>query len=416
MNFLLLNFVIALWIEALASLFFGIFILFKGKENFHKIFALASFSIAWWSFSQIWFISCDKYLTALIWARISSIGVFFIPTFFLHFTISFLQIKNKSWLIRLAYLTSLFFGGLCATKYMVMNVAPKFYVKYFIVPGIAFHFGGIFFLICIFYSFWKLLEAYRSSSGKKRNQLKYLLWATFFGHAAGMFNFLIDYNINIPIVPFLTYLGSFWIGIATYAILRHRLFDISVVIKRTAVYSVLVTLITISYFILIYIVESSFRGFVGYKSISLTIGFLVVFTLLFQPLKNFIQSFIDKYFFKGSQAALADELQKAQEELKRTERLKAVGTLAAGMAHEIKNPLTGIKTFTEYLLEKRNEPGFLEKFHKIVSIEVNKINSIVQQLLDFSKPKPLQLKEVNIHQIIDQTLSLLSNSLIKHKI
>jgi signal transduction histidine kinase len=141
-----------------------------------------------------------------------------------------------------------------------------------------------------------------------------------------------------------------------------------------------------------------------------------VFTLLFQPLKNFIQSFIDRYFFKGSQATLANELQKAQEELKRTERLKTVGTLAAGMAHEIKNPLTGIKTFTEYLPEKYNDPKFVEKFHKIVSMEVDKINSIVQQLLDFSKPKPLQLREVNVHQIIDQTLSLLSNSLIKYKI
>jgi signal transduction histidine kinase len=178
----------------------------------------------------------------------------------------------------------------------------------------------------------------------------------------------------------------------------------------------LATLITISYFILIYIIELFFRGFVGYKSIGLTIGFLVVFTLIFQPLKNFIQSFIDKYFFKGSQAVLADELQKAQEELKRIERLKAVGTLAAGMAHEIKNPLTGIKTFTEYLPAKHNEPGFVDKFHKIVSTEVDKINSIVQQLLDFSKPKPLQLKEINIHQIIDQTISLLSNSLIKCKI
>ncbi|MFA5337469.1 MAG: ATP-binding protein [Candidatus Omnitrophota bacterium] len=416
MNFLLLNFVIALWIEALASLFLGIFILSKGKENFHKIFAFHSFSISWWSFSQIWFISCDKYLTALIWARISSIGVFFIPSFFLHFIISFLQIKNKEWIVRLAYSASLIFSGLCATKYMVIDVAPKFYVKHFIVPGAAFNFGCIFFLICISYSFLRLIESYKNSSGERRNQLKYLLWSTFFGYSAGALNFLLDYNINIPLVPFLTYLGSLWVGIATYAILRHHLLDINIVFKRTAVYSILVTLITASYFILIYIVESFFRGFIGYKSISLTIAFLVIFTLLFQPLKNFIQSFIDKYFFKGSQAALADELQKAQEELKRTERLKAVGTLAAGMAHEIKNPLTGIKTFTEYLPEKYNEPGFIDKFHKIVSLEVDKINSIVQQLLDFSKPKPLKLQETNIHQIIDQTLSLLSNSLIKYKI
>ncbi|MCK9614470.1 MAG: ATP-binding protein [Candidatus Omnitrophica bacterium] len=416
MNSLLINFVIALWIEALVSLFFGIFLFVKGTEKSHKLYGLHSFSVFLWSFSQIWLISCDKYQTAFFWAHLLLIGVFFISTFFFHFTISFLQIKNKGWAIRLAYLLNIIFIGLSPTKYMVADVVPKFYVKYFAIPGLAYHFLAIFYSICVVYSLRKLFEAYINSSGGRRNQLKYLFWSTFLGFAGGSGNFLLGYDVNVPLLPFLTYLGSLWAGIATYAILRHHLLDINIVIKRTAVYSILVTLITVSYFILIYIVESSFRGFVGYKSISLTIGFLIIFTLLFQPLKNAIQSFIDKYFFKGSQAALADELQKAQEELKRAERLKAVGTLAAGMAHEIKNPLTGIKTFTEYLPEKYTDPKFVEKFHKIVSMEVNKINDIVQQLLDFSKPKPLQLREVNIHQVIDQTLSLLSNSLIKYKI
>jgi two-component system sensor histidine kinase HydH len=163
-------------------------------------------------------------------------------------------------------------------------------------------------------------------------------------------------------------------------------------------------------------VESLFRGFIGYKSVPWTLSVIVIFTLIFQPLKNLIQSFVDKYFFKGSQAVLAKELAKAQEELKRTERLKAVGTLAAGMAHEIKNPLTGIKTFTEYLPAKHNEPGFIDKFHKIVGAEVDKINDIVQELLNFSKPKPLKLEDTNIHTLIEQTLSFLNNEFIKNRI
>ncbi len=344
------------------------------------------------------------------------IGIVFIPLFFFHFVVSFLKIKNKGWAIKTAYLVATIFIALVPTKYVITNVTPRFYVKYYTVPGIIFHFESIFFLILVSYSLWKLFVAYKNSAGEKRNQLKYLSLSMFLGYIGGSLNFLLGYDINVPFLPFLTYMGAIYPGVATYAILRHHLMDINIVIKKTAIYSILVTLITVSYFILIYIIESIFRGFVGYKSIYLTIGFLVVFTLLFQPLKNLIQSFIDKYFFKGSQAVLAEELQKAQEKLKRTERLKAVGTLAAGMAHEIKNPLTGIKTFTEYLPKKHNEPGFIDKFYKIVSTEVDKINSIVQQLLDFSKPKPLQLQKTNIHSVIDQTLSLLSNSLIKHKI
>jgi len=416
MNFLLLNFVIALWIETIASLFFGIFMLVKGTEKSHKLFGLHSLSVCWWSFCQIWLIACDKHSTALFWGHVIIIGIVLIPTFFLHFTISFLKITNKGWLIQFTYLINLIFIILSPTKYMVIDVIHKSYLKYYNLPGIAFHLVGPIFIICVLYSLWKIFEAYGNSTGERKNQLKYLWLIALVGFGGGSLNFLLSYNINIIFLPFLTYMGALYPGIATYAILRHHLMTINIVIKRTAVYSILATLITVSYFVLIYIVESSFRGVVGYKSLSLTIGFLIVFTLLFQPLKNAIQSFIDRYFFKGSQAVLADELQKAQEELKRTERLKAVGTLAAGMAHEIKNPLTGIKTFTEYLPEKYNDPKFVEKFHKIVSMEVNRINDIVQQLLDFSKPKPLQLQECNIHQIIDQTLSLLSNSLIKYKI
>ncbi|MFA5337468.1 MAG: ATP-binding protein [Candidatus Omnitrophota bacterium] len=418
MNYLLLNFIIALWIEAITSFLVSIFLLVKGTQKSHKVFAMLALTIAWWCFCQILMVTSNNYQTALFWGRASYTGATFIAPLFLHFTILFLQIQNKTYFLRIIYFVSFVAVILKFTKLGVEYVVPRFYAKYFITASLAFNLAIIILCICTIYSFRKLLEAISNSSlgSERRNQLKYLFVSMLFGFTSGSANFLLAYNVNIPFSPFLTYLGSLWAGIAIYAILRHHLMDINIVIKRTAVYSLLATLITVSYFILIYIAESFFRGFIGYKSISLTLGFLVVFTLLFQPLKNTIQSFIDKYFFKGSQTALADELQKAQEELKRAERLKAVGTLAAGMAHEIKNPLTGIKTFTEYLPAKQDEPGFIDKFHKIVSMEVDKINSIVQQLLDFSKPKPLQLKEVNIHQIIDQTLSLLSNSLIKYKI
>lgn len=390
--------------------------LIKGTEKSHKLFGLHTLSVCWWSFCEIRLISSTNYETALFWGHTMFIGIFLISNFFFHFTISFFGIKNKGWVIRFVYLANLIFIALSPTKYIVTDVMPKFYVRYYASPGIALHFATILFFVCASYSIWKIFEEYRNSSGGRRNQLKYLLLSMLMGFGSGSVNFLLVYSINISILPFLSYIGSLYAGVATYAILRHHLMDINIVIKRTAVYSILVTLITIIYFIIVYIMESLFRGFVGYKSIPWTLGVIALFILIFQPLKNLIQSFVDKYFFKTSQAVLVDELQKAQEELKRTERLKAVGTLAAGMAHEIKNPLTSIKTFTEYLPEKYNDPEFVEKFHKIVSIEVDKINSIVQQLLDFSKPKPLQLKEVDIHQIIDQTLSLLSNSLIKHKI
>ena len=263
-----------------------------------------------------------------------------------------------------------------------------------------------------------MFQEYNRSTGSRRNQVGYLffglLLAFFLG---GSVSFLLVYNIYIPILtPFGTYAAALYVAIVTYAIIRHQLMDITIVIRKTAVYSLVATIITLFYFILVYVTETIFRGFMGYKSIPWTLGIIVLFTLVFQPLKNMVQVFVDRIFFKDSRALLQEELKKAQEELKRAERLKAVGTLAAGMAHEIKNPLTSIKTFTEYLPAKHNDPGFIEKFHKIVIPEVNKINDIVQQLLDFSKPKALKLEEADIRQVIDQTLSFLNNDLIKYNI
>ncbi len=113
---------------------------------------------------------------------------------------------------------------------------------------------------------------------------------------------------------------------------------------------------------------------------------------------------------------LAKENERLMEEIRRGDRLKAVATLAAGMAHEIKNPLTSIKTFTEYLDTKYNDESFRDKFKRIVGGEVDKINTIVGHLLDFAKPKPLSLQKVDIYNAIDETLSLLSNDFIKKRI
>jgi signal transduction histidine kinase len=107
---------------------------------------------------------------------------------------------------------------------------------------------------------------------------------------------------------------------------------------------------------------------------------------------------------------------KLEDEILKQDRLKAVATLAAGMAHEIKNPLTSIRTFAEYLPEKYADPEFRGKFKKIVVDEVDRVNSIVQQLLEFSKPKEPELKPVSIVDILDDTLGLITSKLLDHKI
>jgi signal transduction histidine kinase len=98
-------------------------------------------------------------------------------------------------------------------------------------------------------------------------------------------------------------------------------------------------------------------------------------------------------------------------QVRRTDRLASLGTLAAGMAHEIKNPLVSIKTFTQLLPERYDDADFRDTFSSLVGGEVKRIDSIVNQLLRFSRPSTPVLAPSSLHEILSNTLKLLQQQL-----
>ncbi|HTM07941.1 MAG TPA: ATP-binding protein [Verrucomicrobiae bacterium] len=95
-----------------------------------------------------------------------------------------------------------------------------------------------------------------------------------------------------------------------------------------------------------------------------------------------------------------------EEDLKRADRLAAMGTLAAGLAHEIKNPLAGIKGAAQRITRKVNEDAGLRQYADIIVDEVNRVNGLIDQLLDLSRPSDMNFEPLNIHEILDQVLLL----------
>ena len=244
-------------------------------------------------------------------------------------------------------------------------------------------------------------------------QIKYIAIGFFIASFASV-DYLPKFGIEIYPCGYIFFL--IWIFIITYAIFKHQLMDINIVIRKGLVYSILITIFTLIYLTIVILTEKLFQGFLGYRSLPISIIFASIIALIFIPLKNRIQLLIDKLFLGKTPGQIAQENELLRQELMRSERLKTVATFASGMAHEIKNPLTAIRTFTEYLPQKKDDKEFLEKFSKIVGSEVEKIDGLVHQLLDYSKPAPLQLKEVDIHKLIDDTLELLNNQFIKYQI
>lgn len=96
-----------------------------------------------------------------------------------------------------------------------------------------------------------------------------------------------------------------------------------------------------------------------------------------------------------------------QAQLSRADRLAALGELSAGIAHEIKNPLTSLKGFTQLLPSRFHDESFREKFVRVMTNEVNRLNSIVERLLTFAKPRVSSVREVDVEKILAYTIELL---------
>lgn len=104
-------------------------------------------------------------------------------------------------------------------------------------------------------------------------------------------------------------------------------------------------------------------------------------------------------------------IKKLENQVRRTDRLASIGTLSAGMAHEIKNPLVTLKTFTQLLPERYEDQDFRETFSSLVGNEVKRIDSIVNQLLRFARPAKPSLQPTHLHEVIDHTLRLVQQQL-----
>ncbi len=414
------HYVTTLVFTTIVNFCLGIFVYVKGRNKLpNQIYTLFCLCIAIWTYGQMKMMTADNRYIALHWARFMLTGVLFIAPLYAHFIFSLINDsrRKRKFLIVSYVINCTLIPILYLTKSLISGISFKFSHSYFVKPGILFSIFLTIWLIIVAYTQMELYKAYRLAKGERKNQFKYVFWGLLVGYIGGCGNYLLVYDIELfPYTPFGTYAVTFHNILIAYAILYHKLFDITIVIRKTLIYSALVTFVTVIYLTSVIVIEKIFQGTVGYSSLSITILASFFIALCFIPLKNKIQFFIDRYFFKKTTKELAEENLKLHQELLHHDRMKDAVTLAAGMAHEIRNPLTIIKTFTEFLPEKHNDKTFVENFARLVKPEVEKVSFSVQQLLDFSKPTAPKLEPVKIFTLIQDTLGLLSSDFLKHRI
>ncbi len=120
----------------------------------------------------------------------------------------------------------------------------------------------------------------------------------------------------------------------------------------------------------------------------------------------------------GSVILLRDlrEIKDLHEKVRRSERLASLGRLAAGVAHEIRNPLSSIRGFAQYFLKRFKGQEEEQSYAAVMVQEVDRLNRVITELLDFARPKVPQRESHLLPEIIDYTLQLLNDELKKRRI
>ncbi|EFB2826328.1 two-component system sensor histidine kinase AtoS [Escherichia sp. 93.0816] len=104
-----------------------------------------------------------------------------------------------------------------------------------------------------------------------------------------------------------------------------------------------------------------------------------------------------------------------QRRMAQAERLATLGELMAGVAHEVRNPLTAIRGYVQILRQQTTDP-IHQEYLSVVLKEIDSINKVIQQLLDFSRPRHSQWQQVSLNALVEETLVLVQTAGVQARV
>lgn len=286
----------------LANIILGLLVFLRNRQSKTNIyFFLLSLVLALWSISNYFSLNTDSQEMTLFWVRaVMAITAFFGPFLYLFVTNFPQEIKDGKkgqWLV-------LAFGLLTSiaawSPYMFVGVSV-YEGKVSPVPGSGIVLFALNLLILLALSLNVFVKKFKRSYGAAKQQLKFFILGILSSFVLGTItNFLlvIIYNFS-DFVIFGPSFSLFFVGLTTYAIIKHRLMDIRLVVARTASYSLLLLILSGFYSMSLFSLGRVFYGEEingGQIIINGLLALVIAFT--FQPLRRLLERVTDKIFFK----------------------------------------------------------------------------------------------------------------------
>lgn len=405
------------FLTAITCFILSLFTILYRKNKFHRIWICLNLSIAGWAlFVFLAALSSSPYQAYFFWRISHGIGIY-VSIFFFHSVCIYCNLRPWRF-IEIAYI----YGG----GWIILNFWNN---GYYLYMGTKLLFNSIYYLqannlnfpigLSLWFFFAILGHCFLYAHSKRNQnqsgrQARLWMMISILGYIGGCSSFLPMFGINF--YPHTMIFLPTYALLLSYAIFKYQFLNLRIVLEKSIVYSLLIATVSIAYLAFVITFEKIVQHFLGYSasSISLLSAFIIGIAII--PLRNKIQFFLDRSLFKGTQPEIVAENELLRREVAQSEKYKTLSTLASGVAHEVKNPLTAIKIFCEYLPQKLNDKEFLLKFSRLVGHEVDRIDGLVHELLDYGKPAPLVLKDTDINKLITDTLEILSSKFLANKI
>lgn len=290
------------FLSSLFLLFLSLFVYVKQSSSpINRAFSRFTFYPFIWLFSYGVSYSTTTEQQAFIWLKIGYTGVILIPVGFYHFVYAFLNLKSQRTqkiILIFSYIVSfLFIYFLWKTDYFV-NSLYRYFWGYYPKAGSLHPYYLIFLVLIVNYGYFLFFKAWfkiRKEISVHKYRLQHI-FSSYIIFALAATDFIQNYGIEI--YPFGWIFASIYGSIIAYGILRYRLMDIYIYIRRTAAYSLSAGMLMAFFVVIILTMTKYLTDLTGLSSFLITVVSAMLIAFLFNPLRNRIQVIIDNLFYK----------------------------------------------------------------------------------------------------------------------
>lgn len=260
-------------------------------------YSLWCFSTGYWQLCWTILFSIRSLDLALFLVRAGYSGIIFIPATFYHFIIAFLDRHEHRPKVQGAYVIA---ALLCSSVWIDSLFVNGLYLRtwgYYPKAG-PLHPVFLAFLLLLFCHAVYLLaqELLRAKEfSLRRNQAKWVAYALG-AYGIASLDFLVNYGLDLYPIGFVFTLTC--LCMVAYAITKHHLLDIALIVRKTIIYSVVIGLLTSVYLVVITLFARLFQGIAGLQTVFSPALVAALITLGFQPLRKRVQAWVDAKFFR----------------------------------------------------------------------------------------------------------------------